>query len=513
MTVMNGSSINLDFQGNFVQIINGRSSPTGKTRRAVNPATLEEKAEVPVATRDDLDRAVASAKDAFKLWRQKPYQERRDAVLAFANAVEARRNEFRDLLIAEQGKPLPQAESETTAAIMWMRGMAKIELPEDVIEETEERTILTRYTPIGVVAGIVPWNFPLMLATAKIAPALLTGNVIIMKPSPFTPYGGLKLVELAQHFFPPGVVQSLSGDDDLGPWMTCHPGIDKVSFTGSTNTGKAVLQSCSKTLKRVTLELGGNDPAIVFPDVDVDKVAEKVSFYAFLNSGQICLNVKRIYVHESIFEQFKEAMVRHVNSYKLGDGSREGISHGPLQNKMQYERVKTFFGDIKKEGWKVAVGGEIETSQGYFVQPTVIDRPPEESRIVVEEPFGMSAVPTCDAFWHRWLGAMVNTRLFCFVGPIVPLLSWKDESEVIARANDTSMGLGASVWTNDLAKAAEVAKQLEAGSVWINTHFDLNPMAPFGGHKESGIGTEWGANGLKGFCNVQTLFLNKRIVA
>ncbi|KAF6824327.1 aldehyde dehydrogenase [Colletotrichum plurivorum] len=474
----------LSFDGGFVQIINGKPSATEKSRHGVNPATLAPKDEVPVATRADLDRAVAAARDAFKTWSKVPYAERRRAVLAYADAVDGFRTQFRDLLIAEQGKPIPQADAETDAAIEWMRGMAKIQLPEDVVEESEARSVVTRYTPIGVVGAIVPWNFPLMLATAKIAPAILTGNVIIVKPSPFTPYGGLKLVELAQKFFPPGVIQSLSGDDDLGPWLTSHPGIDKISFTGSTTTGKLVMQSASKTLKRVTLELGGNDPAIVFPDVDIDKVAEKVAFFAFLNSGQICLNLKRIYVHESIFPQFKQALVKHVMGYTVGDGSREGVTHGPLQNSMQFERVKTFFGDIKSQGWEVAVGGEVEASQGYFITPTIIDRPPEKSRLVVEEPFG----------------------------PIVPLLSWKDEGEVVERANDTTMGLGASVWTNDLEKAAEVARQIQAGTVWVNTHFDLSPMAPFGGHKESGIGTEWGLSGLKGFCNVQTLFLNKNIV-
>ncbi|KAK1984930.1 aldehyde dehydrogenase [Colletotrichum cereale] len=476
---------NFTTDGGFVQIINGKPATTQRTRHGVNPANLQPKEEVPVATRGDVDHAVAAAQAAFKTWSTVPYDERRKAVLAFADAIDGLRSQFRDLLISEQGKPIPQADAETDSAISWMRGMADIQLPEDVVEDSETRTIVTRYTPLGVVGAIIPWNFPLLLATGKLAPALLTGNVIIIKPSPFTPYCGLKLVELAQQFFPPGVVQSLSGDDDLGPWLTSHPGIDKISFTGSTTTGKLVMQSASKTLKRVTLELGGNDPAIVFPDVDIDKVAEKVAFFAFLNSGQICLNLKRIYVHETIFDRFKESLVKHVKGYKLGDGSQQGVTHGPLQNSMQYERVKTFFSDIKSQGWKVAVGGEINTSQGYFITPTIIDRPPEKSRIVVEEPFG----------------------------PIVPLLSWKDEDEVIGRANDTAMGLGASVWTNDLEKAARVAKQIEAGNVWINTHFDLSPLAPFAGHKESGIGAEWGANGLKGFCNVQTLFFNKHVVS
>ncbi|KAH6611303.1 aldehyde dehydrogenase [Trichoderma cornu-damae] len=473
----------LDFQDGFVQIINGKSAPTAESRHGINPATLKAKPDVPVATRGDLDRAVDAAKGAFKRWSKVPYEERRAAVLAFADAIDKRRTEFRDLLISEQGKPIPQADAETDAAIEWIRGMSDIKLPEDVVEDNERHTVTTRYTPLGVVAAIVPWNFPLMLATAKIAPALLTGNVIIVKPSPFTPYCGLKVVELAQHFFPPGVVQSLSGGDDLGPWITSHPGINKISFTGSTATGKLVMQSASKTLARVTLELGGNDPAIIFPDVDVDKVAEKVALYAFLNSGQVCLNLKRIYVHESIYDQFRDAMVKHIKAYTLGDGSQHGVSHGPLQNAAQYERVKTFFDDIERQGWKVAVGGTMEPSDGYFVAPTVIDRPPEKSRIVVEEPFG----------------------------PIVPLLSWTSEEDVVSRANNSTMGLGASIWSNDVAKATRIAREIEAGTVWVNAHFDISPFVPFGGHKESGIGTEWGPGGLKGFCNVQSLFVSKSV--
>ncbi|KAL1899415.1 hypothetical protein Sste5346_002811 [Sporothrix stenoceras] len=475
----------ISFTDNFVQIIDGKASPTKESRHGLNPANKQAKASVPVATKEDLDRATEAGKKAFKAWSKVPYEERRAKVLAYCDAMEALHTEFRELLTSEQGKPIPQATAETDAAIYWMRAIADIKLPEDVIEDNEKRSVVTRYVPLGVVGAIVPWNFPLLLATGKLAPALLTGNVIIIKPSPFTPYCGLKLVELAQQFFPPGVVQSLSGDDNLGPWLTSHEGIDKISFTGSTNTGKLVVKSASATLKRVTLELGGNDPAIVLPDVDVDKVAEKIAFFAFLNSGQICLNLKRIYVHESIFDEFRDALVKHVKAFSFGDGSKEGISHGPLQNKMQFDRVKTFFDDIESQGWKVAVGGKITPSDGFFVNPTIIDRPPENSRIVVEEPFG----------------------------PIVPLLSYKTEEEVIDRANNTKMGLGASVWCNDIKKAERIAKEMQAGTVWINTHFDLSPAAPFGGHKESGIGTEWGTNGLKGFCNVQTLFLNKAIAS
>ncbi|KAL4726643.1 hypothetical protein ACLX1H_005531 [Fusarium chlamydosporum] len=468
MTSNGTKSLNL--WDNYVQIINGKSAPTQKTHQGTNPATLEKKPEVPIASQDDLNQAVDAARKAFKSWSKVPWEERRQKLLAWADAVEAQKDEFAQLLTSEQGKPTAQASSEAAGAVGWIKGQASFDLKEEVIEESDTRKIVTRYTPLGVVAAIIPWNFPLMLATAKITPALLAGNVIIVKPSPFTPYCGLKLVELAQQFFPPGVVQSLSGDDNLGPWITSHPGIDKISFTGSTHTGKLVMQSAAKTLKRVTLELGGNDAAVV-------------AALSFLNSGQICLNVKRVYVHESIYEKFRDAVVKHVKNYKLGDGSHEATSHGPIQNEMQYNRVKTFFDDIEKQGWKVATGGKFdpEPKNGYYITPTVIDNPPEDSRIVVEEPFG----------------------------PILPLLSWKDEEEVIERANDTRLGLGASVWANNLETAERIAKQLESGTVWINTHFDITPMAPFGGHKESGIGTEWGINGLKGMCNVQSLFLSK----
>ena len=249
-------------------------------------------------------------------------------------------------------------------------------------------------------------------------------------------------------------------------------------------TGKKVMESCSKTLKRVTLELGGNDPAIVTKNVDVETYAPKVADLAFANSGQVCLALKRVYIHEDIFDQFRDAMVKHVQTLKLGDGTEKDVSHGPIQNSMQYERVCGFFKDIEKEGWKVAVGGKNdENAPGYFIQPTIIDRPADDSRIVTEEPFG----------------------------PILPIMSYKTEEEVIERANNTLMGLGASVWTTDMEEAERIGRQLDAGSVWTNTHLELQPNLPFGGHKQSGIGHEWGISGLKQFCNVQTLFLKKHI--
>ena len=268
--------INADSIKTFRNTINNELTSTPTTRHSINPANSQPNPEVPVSTQEDLDRAVQAAKDAFKKWSKTSFAERRAALAAYADAIEANADGFAKTLTMEQGKPLNQAATEVGMAGMWIRGLSAIEIPENVIEDNAEKKIVQRYTPMGVAGAIVPWNFPVLLAVGKIAPAVYTGNAIIVKPSPFTPYCDLKLVELASRFFPSGLVQCLSGDDTLGPMLTEHPGIDKISFTGSITTGKRVMASCAKTLKRVTLELGGNDPAIICDDVDIDAIIPQV---------------------------------------------------------------------------------------------------------------------------------------------------------------------------------------------------------------------------------------------
>ncbi|KAK2624582.1 hypothetical protein QTJ16_005775 [Diplocarpon rosae] len=464
----------------FSNIIDGVPSQTATTRCSINPATEENNPPVPLSTPQDVELAMQAAERAFKPWAAVPYSQRQQALLAFADALEAEKEPFARLLTQEQGKPMMFASDEIDTAVSWLRTCAALSLPEERIEEPT-RTIVVRYTPIGVAVGLVPWNFPILLATGKIASAVVTGNPIIIKPSPFTPAGGLKLVELAQRFFPPGVVQALSGDDNLGIWLTEHAVPKKISFTGSTATGKKVMQSASRTLKRVTLELGGKDPAIICEDVDIEDVAAKIATLAFLNSGQICVAVKRIYVHSKIIDAFRTALITHTKALKLGAGTDDGVFLGPVQNKMQYERVRSFFHDIESQKQRIAVGGSPPSGKGYFITPTIIDRPEEGSKIVVEEPFG----------------------------PIVPLLSFSTDEEAITRANNTDYGLGASVWSADVARANHIAQRIESGIVWVNTHMEMDPRVPFGGHKHSGIGTEMGANGLKSYCNSQTLYLGK----
>lgn len=471
---------------NFQNTINGKLSTTAEKRHGINPATAEPNPDVPVSTQEDVNNAVVAADEAFKSWADVPFAERQKAVLAYADEVEKHAADFAKLLIQEQGKPLHVATLETGLSVQLLRQTANIaaEIKDEVVEDSAERKILVRHTPIGVAVGIVPWNFPVSLTVQKLAPAVLTGNTVIIKPSPFTPYTGLKLVELAQNFFPPGVVQALSGDDNLGPWLTAHPLVEKISFTGSSATGKKVMESASKTLKRVTLELGGKDAAIICKDVDIEATAAKIASFGFLNSGQICVAIKRVYVHESIYDKFRDAAIAFTKTLQVGEGNQEGVFMGPIQNSMQYEKVKGFLADLTPEQLALSNGADkpFDSSKpGYFIKPTIIDRPADNSRIATEEPFG----------------------------PILPLMTWSDEKDVITRANKTRMGLGASVWSNDENEAARIANKLQAGSVWVNTHLEMDPRAPFGGHKESGLGSELGVAGLKAYTNVQTLHFKK----
>ncbi|KAJ4188151.1 hypothetical protein NW759_016852 [Fusarium solani] len=479
------SSLGLDCT-TFHNIIGGKLVSTKQTRHSVNPSTLEPNPEVPVSSREDVDRAVAVAQEAVGTWAGMRLADRQQAVRRLADALGELTDSFATLLVKEQGKPLQMARFEIHESVQILKGIADLPFSEEVTVDTDSYRAVKRYVPIGVAVGIVPWNFPIYLACFKIASALVTGNVLILKPSPFTPYSGLKIVELGQRVFPPGVLQALCGDDDLGPWLTSHPGIGKVSFTGSVATGKRVMESCSKTLKRVTLELGGNDPAIVCDDVDILAVAPKIAKLALMNSGQICIAIKRIYVHSSIYDELVAEIAAVAQNLPVGDGFQEGVFLGPVQNSLQYDRVRNLLADIQNKSLKIATNGAAQSAtpnKGYFIMPTIVDNPPDDSRIVVEEPFG----------------------------PVFPVLKWTYEDDVICRANHSTMGLGASVWSKDLERANRIAKRLEAGNVWINTHSELYASSPFSGFKESGLGTELGVEGLTSYCYVQNVHVNKDV--
>jgi acyl-CoA reductase-like NAD-dependent aldehyde dehydrogenase len=472
----------VDFDTSYRHSIGGQLVDSDATFPAYNPATRAVIAQVPSATRQQLDAAVASAARAFESWSKSPVAERRAALNAIADRIEQNADSFMRLLTREQGKPRAGAEWEIMGSAIWCREIAKQGLPDEVVEDTADRRVITRFSPLGVVGGIVPWNFPVLLAIWKIAPALATGNTIVIKPSPFTPLCTLKLGEVCQAVLPPGVFNVVSGGDDLGKWMTSHPGIAKIAFTGHTDTGKRVMESAAGSLKRLTLELGGNDPAIVLPDVDAKKIAPELFWAAFQNNAQFCNATKRLYVHEDAYDEVLRELVAYARSVVVGDGARAETQLGPIQNQPQFDKVAEYFDDCRRNGYRYAVGGEIDRSaRGWFVPVTLVDNPPEDSRIVQEEPFG----------------------------PILPVLKWRDEADVVRRANDTPYGLGASVWGNDLEAVQRIGAQLQAGTVWLNEIHQYSPHQAFGGHKQSGIGCENSLHGLMEYTNWHTITLRK----
>jgi acyl-CoA reductase-like NAD-dependent aldehyde dehydrogenase len=338
-----------------------------------------------------------------------------------------------------------------------------------------------RYFPLGVVGIITPWNAPINLAAGPLTSALYTGNTVVLKPSPYTPLCTLKMGEIAKDIFPPGVVNVLAGGDDLGQWMTEHKGIDKIAFTGSVATGKKVMASAAQNLKRVTLELGGNDPAIVLEDADVKSIASKIFFACFVNSGQVCMAIKRIYAHERIYDQLCDALVEEARKAKVGDGLDPATQLGPIQNKMQYEKVKGILEDTRKRGGRILAGGVVPEGPGYFIPPTVVADIPEDSALVREEQFG----------------------------PIVPILKFNDLEDVIRRANDTRYGLSGSVWSSDIERATGIAQRLEVGTAWVNQHRATSAVIPFGGAKESGVGRQYSILGLKGYMEPRVISVLK----
>ncbi|WP_313802339.1 aldehyde dehydrogenase family protein [Sphingobium sp.] len=448
-----------------------------QTLPVINPATGQEMARAPDCTYEHVDAAVLAARRAFPAWRALSTAERsamlRTAAIILSEHVEA----LAVLLTSEQGKPLADARSEILGAAFWLKSFAKLELPIHVDEDHAGRRWETRHIPVGVVGAISPWNFPVLLSFFKIAPALAAGNTVVMKPSPYTPLTMLRIGALLGDVLPPGVLNMICGGDQAGPWLTAHPDIDKVSFTGSTPTGKLVLQSAASNLKRVTLELGGNDAAIVLPDVNVAAVAKDLFWAAFRNSGQICVAAKRIYVHADIYDELAAELQVCAAAVVIGEGTDTNAVLGPVQNRMQYKRVLDLIHDCRQNGMRFLTGGEPEPGPGYFISPTIVDNPPEDSRVVREEAFG----------------------------PLLPLLKYTDIDDAIARANDSEFGLAASIWSGDVEAAVALAPRLEVGTVWINEIQLLSPFHAFAGHKQSGFGVENGLHGMLEYTLPQTI--------
>lgn len=469
----------------YKNLINGEMISTSDMLDVVNPANEEVIGQVPSCGEAELDQAVAAARAAFPAWSKKSIDDRRAVVQAISATIKENSDELFRLLTAEQGKPHAQAQGEIIGASMMAGAQSTLDLDDEINEDTEERLSRTRRVPVGVVGGIVPWNFPVMMAVQKIAPALLSGCTIVLKPSPFTPLTTLRLAELIKDVAPAGVVNIITGEDSLGPLITGHADIDKITFTGSTATGKKIMEGASKDLKRITLELGGNDASIVLPDANVEKVAEQLFWSSFTNAGQICVAAKRIYIHEDIYDELSAAIAEYAKNVKVGDGAQQGTAVGPIQNKKQYDRVLELVQDAKDNGYKFLVGGDHDPDvPGYYMPITVLDNPPEDARIVAEEQFG----------------------------PVMPLMKFSTEEEVISRANDSEYGLAGAVWTADPDKGVEIAEKLETGTVWVNEFLHLSPFAPFGGHKQSGFGAEYGKEGLLEFTYPQVITVKRNNV-
>ena len=466
----------------YANLIDGEMVTTARTLKVINPATEEVIGHVPSCGKDELDRAVAAARRAFKDWRKTSPEERQRVVQRIATAIKDNADELHRLLTSEQGKPHHQAQMEIYGAAGLAAAQSGLKIEEVINQDDDARLSRTRRVPVGVVGGIVPWNFPVMMAVQKIVPALVAGCTIVLKPSPFTPLTTLRIAELIKDVVPAGTVNIITGPDELGPLITEHPDIDKITFTGSTATGKKIMEGASKDLKRITLELGGNDASIVLPDADVAKVAEQLFWSSFTNAGQICVAAKRIYIHEDIYDELSQAIAAYARNVKVGDGSQQGTGVGPIQNKKQFDRVCELIQDAKDNGYKFLLGGNVDPSgTGYYVPITILDNPPEDARIVAEEQFG----------------------------PVMPLMKFSTTEEAIQRANASEYGLAGAVWTGDPDKGVEVAEQLETGTVWVNEFLHISPLAPFGGHKQSGFGAEYGIDGLKEFTYAQVITVRR----
>lgn len=446
-----------------------------------NPATGDVFAHAPDCTAEQLDQAVAAAAHAQPAWAATALAERRALLGAIAGTLMAHLDELAALLTREQGKPLPRAVEELQLSAYWCAETAKLDLPTETLADDAQSLVQLQRLPLGVVGAIVPWNFPVAMAVFKLAPALLAGNTVVLKPSPFTPLTMLRVGELLRGVLPDGVLNVISGGDALGPWMTRHPGIAKISFTGATATGRQVMASAAPTLKHLTLELGGNDAAIVLDDVDVDAIAPQLFWGAFGNSGQFCLAIKRLYIHDAVYDRLAAALVRVAAATPLGPGDGDGVLLGPIQNRPQFERLQALLGDCKARGLRLLCGGTLPGGPGFFFPVTLVDNPPEDSPIVQREPFG----------------------------PILPLLRFRTEDEAVARANDSPYGLGASVWSGRAERAWALAQRLQAGTVWVNEIHTIAPHKPMAGHKQSGLGVEFGLDGLREFTQPRLVSMSR----
>jgi len=463
----------------YQMFIGGRSVGSAQQREIRSPADQSLVGMCPVGTLADLNAAVEAARTAFPAWSRTSDAERKAACQTVARVVTENAAELARLVTREQGKTLKGlgSEMEIGGCAGWAGFTAAQEIGPRIIEDSPAKRVEMLREPLGVVGSITPWNWPLMIAIWHLAPAIRTGNTVVVKPSPFTPLGTLRLIELIGAALPPGVVNVVAGDDAMGAALSQHPHVQKVIFTGSGPTGRKVMASAAPTLKHLTLELGGNDPGIVLPDADVAKITEPLFWGAFINAGQTCAALKRLYVHDSVYGPVCDALVAYGRAVPMGDGLDENNRLGPLQNERQFRKVADLVDDARRHGGQVLLGGEPRPGPGFFYPVTFVADLSNGVRLVDEEQFG----------------------------PALPIVRYSRLEDAVAWANEHEFGLGASVWGSDPQALEGVARQLHAGTVYINKHAEVAPNIPFGGVKGSGRGVQFGQEGLEAFTAIKII--------
>jgi acyl-CoA reductase-like NAD-dependent aldehyde dehydrogenase len=473
----------------YLNTVGGKAVGAEKTFESINPATGEPIGRVPLSSQQQVKDAIAAARAAQPAWAARPDAERKALMMKVAEVINKNSAYLAEWVTREQGKPLggvgpdqvPGARFEVWGCEVWTQVPASLDLPVEVAFEDDTRRDEVHRKPYGVIAAVAPWNWPLLIAIWQIVPSIRAGNTVVIKPSEYTSIGTLELVRLINEVLPPGVVNTVSGPGEVGAWLTSDPGIDKVMFTGSGPTGRKIAEAAAKNLVPVTLELGGNDAAIMLPDADPKAMAMGLFWGAFINMGQTCACAKRLYVHESIYDQTVQALKELAETMPMGDGLQEGVVMGPIQNKMQYDKVVSLVESAKQQGGTIVCGGAPKGGPGYFYPLTLVTGLKDGDRLVDEEQFG----------------------------PVLPIIKYRDVEEAIASANRLDVGLGASVWSTDIEKAKQVASRIQAGTVWINQHGMIHPMVPFGGVKGSGYGVEFGIEGLKAVTRPQVISIKK----
>lgn len=473
----------------YANIVNGRQVGSARTFESKNPATGEVLGLVPHSSAEQVAQAVAAAKAAQPAWAARPDAERQALLMKVAETIKANADDLANWVTREQGKPLggigpdqvPGARFEVWGCEVWTQVPASLELAVETVFEDETRRDEMHRKPFGVIAAIAPWNWPLLIAIWQIVPSLRVGNTVVIKPSEYTSIGTLEMVRLIAELLPPGVLNTVSGPGEVGAQLVENPDVDKIMFTGSNATGARIAAAAAKNLTPTTMELGGNDAAIVLPDADPKAMAMGMFWGAFINMGQTCAAAKRLYVHESLYDEVVAELKGLAMAMPMGNGMDDGVVMGPIQNRMQFDKVVSLVDQARAGGATIVCGGEAKAGPGNFYPLTIVTDIADGASLVDQEQFG----------------------------PVLPIIKYRDVEDAIASANRLEAGLGASVWSTDLDKARAVASRIEAGTVWINQHGMIHPMVPFGGTKGSGWGVEFGVDGLKAVTQPQVISIKK----